>query len=122
MKKFIKYILTASFFTAQNLFAQSTTAAEGMDMSVYATWMGSAFLVVFFIMFAVFLYSANKEPVDTETEAILITGAFINSRLNTASGNSNYLLPSLSLELHKIRLLLISALITFSLVLLLLII
>lgn len=122
MKKFIIYILTASFFTAQNLLAQSAADVKGMDMSVYATWMGSAFLVVFFIMFAIFLYSAGKEPADAETEVIQSSGAFVKSGINTASGNSVYVLPSLSLELHKIRLLLLSALITFSLVLLLLII
>lgn len=122
MKIYIKYFLIVSIFITENIFAQTTNEMEGMDMSVYATWMGSAFLVVFFIMFAVFLYSAGKEPVDTETEVMQSSGAFIKSRINSVPGNSIYILTGISLELQRIRILLVSALITFSLVLLLLII
>ena len=123
MKKYFTYILIAATFIAQNLFAQSTTNDEGMDMSVYASWMGSSFLVLLFVMIGIFLYSASKEPANPEDIVLQIPAVFSNAQVNIfASGSSLYLLPSLSLEFNRIKVLLISAMITFSLILLLLLI
>jgi len=123
MKNFFKYILTSSIFITQNLFAQSAAETPGMDMSVYATWMGSAFLVMLFIMMGIFLISGDKESAETENIVLHIPAAFGNDRINfTGTGNSVYSFPGLSLELNRIKVLLVSAIISFSLILLLLLI
>lgn len=119
MKKLIKYLSAASVLIAQNLFAQTTSGAEGMDMGSYATWMGSIFFVAIFIMFAIFLFSASKEPLHPERELILAPIRIIKNQISTISGNLAYLLPNVSLELKKIRFVVISALIIFSFTLLL---
>jgi hypothetical protein len=127
MKKHIKYLLAASFFTAQSLFAQSlfaqsTTETEGMDMSAYASRMGTAFLVALFVMIAVFLLKANKEPAETEEAVPQGSLIFVRNRANTSSGSLLQLLPGISIDLQRVRYLLASALIMFSTILLLLII
>ncbi len=122
MKKYFTYILIASTFIVQNLFAQSVTNAEGMDMSVYASWMGSSFLIFLFVMIGIFLFSAAKEPANPE-DIVVQFPAFSNEQVKIfASGSSLYLLPSLSLEFNRIKVILVSALITFSLILFLLMI
>ncbi|MBN8569786.1 MAG: hypothetical protein J0M18_09145 [Ignavibacteria bacterium] len=123
MKKFFIYLITPLIFITQNLFAQSVTNAEGMDMSVYASWMGSSFLILLFVMIGIFLFSASKEPANPDDIMLQFPAAFSNEQVNIfASGSSLYLLPSLSLELNRIKVIIVSALITFSLILLLLII
>lgn len=122
MKKYFIYIVTPLIFIAQDLFAQSTTNAEGMDMSLYATWMGSSFIILLFVMIGIFLFSAAKEPADTESIVVQYPSAVVNQQINFASGSSLYLLPSLSLEFNRIKVILVSALITFSLILFLLMI
>ncbi|MBN8571878.1 MAG: hypothetical protein J0M18_19830 [Ignavibacteria bacterium] len=123
MKKNFIYLVTPLIFITQNLFAQSTTNADGMDMSVYASWMGSSFLIFLFVMIGIFLFSASKEPANPEDIVMQYPAAFSNEQVNIfASGSSIYLLPSLSLEFNRVKVLLVSALITFSLILFLLMI
>lgn len=120
MKKNFTYILTAASFITQNLFAQNATNAEGMDMSVYAAWMGSSFIILLFVMIGIFLLSASKESAETESIVIQIPAAGIKPQINFATGYPVYLLPGLSLELQRIKMLIVSALMTFSLILFLL--
>jgi len=123
MKKYFIYLVTPLIFITQNLFAQSTTNAEGMDMLVYATWMGSSFLILLFVMIGIFLFSASKEPANPDDIVLQFPAAFSNEQVNIfASGSSLYLVPSLSLEFNRIKVILVSALITFSLILFLLMI
>ncbi len=121
MKKFIKYIVTILIFTAQNLFAQSVTAEKGMDLDVYATWFAVGFFVITFIMVGVFLRSASNEPFLSESVELPSKDLMIK-HLTPASGNLRNFLPSLVPELQSIRFLFASALIIYSVILLLLII
>ncbi|MBS1494839.1 MAG: hypothetical protein JST55_15095 [Bacteroidetes bacterium] len=122
MKKYLKYILTASIFTAHNLFAQSAADTEGMDMSSYATWMGTGFLVMLFVMIAVFLINGNKDTSEAEAGILQSSVIVVRNKINTAIGSSLQLLNGISIDLQRVRFLLASALIMFSTILLLLII
>lgn len=122
MRNYIKYILVASIFITQNLFAQSTTDSKGMDMSTYTTWMSFVVIAMLLIMFAILVFFGDKEPSLTENAITQPTGVFNDSSVKIILGNRSYLLPKLNLELQRVKTLLASALIVFSIVLLLLLI
>ncbi|HEX2787416.1 MAG TPA: hypothetical protein VHP32_05875 [Ignavibacteria bacterium] len=116
MKTFIKFILIASIFIAENLSAQTETISQGMDMKVYTKWMMAGVFVLFLIIFAVLIFGSSKEP-------SLSGGTTLQAEIspvNIFAGNTVYM-PALSTELLRIRFILISALIIFSVILLLLI-
>jgi hypothetical protein len=115
MKKFIIYNLIAITFTAQNLFAQTETVVQEMDMKVYTRYMLAGLFVLIIIIFATLAFSASKEPVISGTTSKSFIG-------NPVISYSGLYLPSISLELNRLRILLISSLIMFSIILLLLLI
>jgi len=121
MKRYIKFITAASIFTAQNIFAQSTTDA-GMDMSAYAEYMGTGFLVFLFVMFGIFLFKANKKSECTEENLIQTSAVLIKQKINAALVNPLSIFPNITLDLRRVGFVLTSVLIMFSTVLLLLII
>ncbi|MBP9096006.1 MAG: hypothetical protein KBG21_05315 [Ignavibacteria bacterium] len=123
MKKLIKYFLIVSIFITQNLFAQSEIADKGMDMDTYKVWMSAAVMGMLLIMFALLVFGGAGEEASNIENAVLQTpGNSIKTQSNTFSGYLHNWLPGVSLELQKIRFLLVSALIMFSVILLLLII
>lgn len=118
MKKSISYILIGSIFTTQNLFAQTETVPEEMDLKVYTKYILAWLCILIIILFAALAFSASKKPAISETTV----KPFISNPINVSTGNSFYLLSSLSLELNRLRFMLISALIIFSIIFLLVII
>lgn len=75
------------------------------------------------IMFALLVFGGAGEEASNIENAVLQTpGNSIKTQSNTFSGYLHNWLPGVSLELQKIRFLLVSALIMFSVILLLLII
>ncbi|MBN8570736.1 MAG: hypothetical protein J0M18_14005 [Ignavibacteria bacterium] len=123
MKKLIKYFLILSIFITENLFAQSEIADKGMDMDTYKTWMTVVVMGMICIMFAILLFGGGGEEESNIENAVLqIPDIFINTQANAFPGYSHNWLPGVSLELQKIRILIISILIIFSVILLLLII
>lgn len=121
MKKYIFALVLSSVIFGNDLFAQNPVEVKSMDMNEYAGWVGLGMIAMIFTMFALFLIFSSRE----ENTEIALPNApiIIPVKFAQAAGiNSVILVPCINIEMNKIRILLISTVILFSLILLLLLI